>query len=574
MKKIILFLTLILFPLSLFAQPSSTFVLTVSGDTGTVYTNHIGFSGANVSDVDSKAIVKISTTGGGSGDMLKTTYDTDVNNKVDDCDKIGTLTATKWCIESSGKITCTENAPAGSGDVTDVGNCTGDACFTGVSGDTVTFNNAGGDATIAYDGSTFTFSKFITSSLTGAVTGTASGNALPALSNLASVACNLSLVSDTANTDDLGTEALYWKKLYLASDISFEGATDDTYQTTLTAVDTTLSDKSINIPNAGGTMAVSATAPATLSVLGDIGITVLKDLVTTAPLTGGTNDILVGTDADITIAIPQATTSVDGYVVQADWDSWTDHVADNTQAHSDYVINSGDTITGAVTINDNNAAGSTLLTIGDATDADSVAIFGDLTVTGGDITLGTSLIFSGGDTTSLNLIDAIDATTEATIEGAIDTLANLAEGGLADQTIVSADIKEATILTGDIAADTITHANIADADQADTKCFYFEDPTADDDFKSIWANKTANDFLLTEIWAESDQTVTFMLQVDDGTPADVDSVDLAPAAGEAEDTSLDGDTTVAAGEELDLAVTSVANTPTWCSICFTGNWVD
>lgn len=125
-----------------------------------------------------------------------------------------------------------------------------------------------------------------------------------------------------------------------------------------------------------------------------------------------------------------------------------------------------------------------------------------------------------------------------------------------------------------IANDTITHANILDSDQADTKCLWFEDPTATDDFESIWSNKTANDFLLTELWAESDQTVTFMLQVDDGTPADIDSVDLAPAAGEAEDTSLDGDTTLAAGEELDLAITSVANTPTWVSICWTGNWVD
>lgn len=55
----------------------------------------------------------------------------------------------------------------------------------------------------------------------------------------------------------------------------------------------------------------------------------------------------------------------------------------------------------------------------------SISSGGDLTVGGGDITLATSLIFSGGDTTSLNLIDAIDGTTESTIETAIDTLANL-----------------------------------------------------------------------------------------------------------------------------------------------------
>jgi hypothetical protein len=106
------------------------------------------------------------------------------------------------------------------------------------------------------------------------------------------------------------------------------------------------------VPTGGAHDAVTVTDTATLDltlatqdIKGDV-IT-LKDLVTTAPLTGGTNDILVGADADITIAIPQATTSADGYVVQADWDSWTDHVADNTQAHSDYLINSGDTGTGA-----------------------------------------------------------------------------------------------------------------------------------------------------------------------------------------------------------------------------------
>jgi len=47
---------------------------------------------------------------------------------------------------------------------------------------------------------------------------------------------------------------------------------------------------------------------------------------------------------------------------------------------------------------------------------------GDFTVTGGDIVLGTTSIFSGGDTASLNNIDAIDATTETTLEAAIDTI--------------------------------------------------------------------------------------------------------------------------------------------------------
>lgn len=159
------------------------------------------------------------------------------------------------------------------------------------------------------------------------------------------------------------------------------------------------------------------------------------------------------------------------------------------------------------------------------------------------------------------------------------TVATLTQGTGMTITNGAGSITLATTLGTSIAAaeidnDTITNAQIDDADQTTTMCIYIEDPTADDDLKSIWANKTANDFLLTEMWAESDQTVNLDLQVDDGTPADVNGTDISPAAGEAEDTTLSGDTTVAAGEELDLAITSVSGTPTWVSICWTGNWVD
>jgi len=134
----------------------------------------------------------------------------------------------------------------------------------------------------------------------GTIPGTGANTAL---SNLASVAINESLTSDTANTDDLGTEALFWKKLYLASDISFEGSTDDNFQTTLTTVDPT-ADHSINIPNAGGVLAVSATAPITLSALGDVGLTLAKDItVSGTGMSGGADDILPGADADVTIAL-------------------------------------------------------------------------------------------------------------------------------------------------------------------------------------------------------------------------------------------------------------------------------
>ena len=127
---------------------------------------------------------------------------------------------------------------------------------------------------------------------------------------------------------------------------------------------------------------------------------------------------------------------------------------------------------------------------------------------------------------------------------------------------------------GDIDNDIITNAQIADADQTVTFGIWFEDPTADDDFKSIWANKTANDFIITKIWAESDGDIDFDLQVDDGSPADVNGADIEVEENEVEDTSMGGDATVAAGEELDLVVTAVDDSPTWVSIMWTGRWVD
>lgn len=231
-----------------------------------------------------------------------------------------------------------------------------------------------------------------------------------------------------------------------------------------------------------------------------------------------------------------------------------------------------------------------------------------------DVDLGASIGSTEIDDDAVQSADVNWSDMTDLAEGGAVSWGNLAEGELADSTIVSADIKNDTIDSDDYAAgsidaehlaadvideskiadngidsehyndasidvehladDIVTHAKMADADQADTKCIYIEDPTADDDLTSIWANKTANDFLITEIWAESDQTVNFDLQIDDGSPADVNGTDLAPAAGEAEDTSLSGDTTLAAGEELDLVITSVSGTPTWVSICWTGNWVD
>ena len=60
----------------------------------------------------------------------------------------------------------------------------------------------------------------------------------------------------------------------------------------------------------------------------------------------------------------------------------------------------------------------------------NVAIAGDLTITGGDLTLGSvNYLSDSGGTGTLKNIDALDATTEATIEAAMDTLPNVTSVG-------------------------------------------------------------------------------------------------------------------------------------------------
>ncbi len=70
-----------------------------------------------------------------------------------------------------------------------------------------------------------------------------------ALDNLVAVAINTSLVSDTADTDDLGTEAKPWKKLYLGTGgIAFESVTQNGFQQVINVIDPT-EDRQWTIPN-------------------------------------------------------------------------------------------------------------------------------------------------------------------------------------------------------------------------------------------------------------------------------------------------------------------------------------
>ena len=99
----------------------------------------------------------------------------------------------------------------------------------------------------------------------------------------------------------------------------------------------TFNDKSDTV---GTVTSVGASSPIVSSggATPSISATILKDLVTTAPLTGAVDNVFLGADADITIAMPVATTSADGYLSQTDWDTF------NNKASSDTTYSAGDGI--------------------------------------------------------------------------------------------------------------------------------------------------------------------------------------------------------------------------------------
>jgi len=197
-------------------------------------------------------------------------------------------------------------------------------------------------------------------------------------------------------------------------------------------------------------------------------------------------------------------------------------------------------------------------------DMDGVLTANGLTLAANEnITLGSQTLDHNGTDFVFNDSINVDASS-STVTGTI--VAAVTEFNLGTEDYLSLTGRSLTNNNGTLEADAETYT--------DTKCYRLTHPVAEDDDESIWRNSTDNNFQLTRIWAESDQTVTFNLQVDDDSPANVMGASLAPAAGEAEDLTLSGDTVVGTSEELDLVIDSVASAPTWFNVCWTGTWVD
>lgn len=238
-------------------------------------------------------------------------------------------------------------------------------------------------------------------------------------------------------------------------DIRFNGATDDANKTTFDITDPT-GTRAIVVPDASGTIAISATAPATLNATtGDIGVTVLKDLVTTSPLSGGTDNILPGADSDVTIAIADA--AADG----------------STKGAATFTATDFDATTGVISIDNSNLA-LTSLSVGALTGVDSIDATGavDMDYGSADITDhtfvsdGGTVVIDGSVTTPAaeNPYLLLDETTGGAADWYFNVddannrmeISNAALGGTSLVTI--ADTTGNTTILGDL---TVTGGDIA-----------------------------------------------------------------------------------------------------------------
>ena len=200
---------------------------------------------------------------------------------------------------------------------------------------------------------------------------------------------------------------------------------------------------------------------------------------------------------------------------------------------------------------------------GSSPEFSGVTLSGDLTVSGGDIVLGSTSIFSGGDTAQLNNIDALDATTEATIESAIDTLSNLTA---ASSLVTVSTLSSGAISSGfgaiDIGTDTFNAGNstvdtlVNDSSVAASRIT----GSFTGSFVGDGSNLTgvAQDIELLDAYnaATIHQTQDKFLLSDNGTEKSITFSNLEDSVF----ANVSGDATIAAGGALTIAANSVALT--------------
>ncbi len=200
----------------------------------------------------------------------------------------GTLTNTKWCSSDGTVINCTEDAPAGSGDITAVGSCSTGSCATIGNADT-----SGGYIDFLEDsdnGTNYVRLKAPDSTADAIVTLPAATGTLALLSSpaLTTPTVATSIAPASADGATLGTAALEFSDLYLATGGVIYGENDQTNNLTssstgwATSLDLTVTGGDVTIA-AAGVKLTGANGALTILGLGDGADEDVKiDLNTTA----------------------------------------------------------------------------------------------------------------------------------------------------------------------------------------------------------------------------------------------------------------------------------------------------
>ena len=222
------------------------------------------------------------------------------------------------------------------------------------------------------------------------------------------------------------------------SDIIFEGATADAYETTLTVTDPT-ADRTITIPNATGTVLISSAANPPSADGAALGTSALEwsDLYLAD---GGV--VYFGADQDITL-----THAADTSLTVGGAGGTTGMIINNTATDGDpflaFALSGTQTFTMGVDDGDSDKfkIGTTAIGTSTAFSMDSsgnVAITGDLTVTGDDLYMGTNT--SGyilvADGTNYNPV-AVSGDVTMSNAGAVTIASTAVEGSMLNNNVIS-----------------------------------------------------------------------------------------------------------------------------------------
>ena len=320
------------------------------------------------------------------------------------------------------------NDSVGVGSITSVGNCTSGDCFTGTTGDTLTFNYGSSDGTLSYASNLFTFDKALT--VTGALTASSYASTGSGMSSI-NQGISINVGKGSTPADDFRVSG---------DTVRVIGVTADT--NTLVGLGTwDLTGTTLTLPAGGSGEASTVSDTATINMT-LTGVDIKADLITAGAeaalslqnLQGAVTDAQVPNNITITETDPQVGGVTADSVCQGN----------GATVNCDLAKDASGACAAGTVCGGGHTHGSTEITEADPLVDTSAEITAILDISG---TMTDENLCSYESTgTRLDCDLAVNAGTDLTA----DLEEEVTEGSLADSTIVSADIKDGTITAADI----------------------------------------------------------------------------------------------------------------------------